>query len=175
MDKKSTTFGMENKHLANLLGLGVEQSPSGEPSSHEIKADLLRTSLRGTLPLDSAVVEALPALLGRLREEVLPLEGKPLGEVLLNERTELGVLDKIKEHWKGRSTARCGEAAHAVGITIYFAAIASALLFHHTKITSYPYASLAESFKTMTERRWMAPELARHFSRARKLCRKKAK
>jgi len=175
MDKKSTTFGMGNKHLAKLLGLGVEQGPSGEPSVHEIKADLLRASLRGTLPLDSAVVEALPALLGRLREEVLPLGGKPLGEVLLDERTELGLLDKIKEHWKGRSAAGSSEAAHAVGITIYFAAIASALLFHDTKITSYSYPFLAQSFETMTEKLWMAPELARHFSKARKLCKKKAK
>jgi len=173
MEKKPTTFGMENKHLAKLLGVGVEQSPSGDPSSHEIKADLLRASLRGTLPLDSAVVEALPALLGRLREEILPLEGKPLGEVLLDERTELGVLDRIREHWKGRSAASSGEAAHAVAITIYFAAIASALLFHDTKITAHSYPSLAESFKTMTEKRWMASELARHFSKARKLCRKK--
>jgi len=58
---------------------------------------------------------------------------------------------------------------------IYFGAIASALLFHDTKITSYSYPSLAESFKTMTEKRWMAPELARHFSKARNLCKKKTK
>ena len=175
MDKKSTTFGMENEHLARLLGLGVEASPSGEASMHEIKADLLRASLRGTLPLDSGVVEALPALFGRLREEILPLEGKPLADVLLDERTELGLLDKVKEHWKGRSTAEASEAEHAVAISIYFGAIASALLFHDTKITSYSYPSLAESFKTMTEKRWMAPELARHFSKARNLCKKKTK
>ena len=48
-------------------------------------------------------------------------------------------------------------------------------LFHDTKITSYPYASLTESFKMLTEKRWMAPGLARHFSKARALCEKRTK
>ena len=172
MDKKTTTFGRDPGGIARLLGIGAEADQGGE-SPEEAKADLLRARLSGTLPLETAVVEDLPAIAGRLCEDLFPLRGKPLGDALLDKETSLAVLERIKDYGKKLAGRKDRETEHAVGIAIYFAAIASALLFHDKRITSYGHQALTEAFGTLIEKRWVAPELVRHFSKARKLCARK--
>ena len=92
---------------------------------------------------------------------------------MLDEATELRVLKRVKDYGKQLASREDSDVEHAVSITIYFAAIASALLFCDHKITSYTYPALGEAFGTLIDKPWMTPELARHFSKARKLCKKK--
>ena len=174
MKKDTTTFGLEPERLARLLGLGMEGDSSVETDPDTSKEELLRLRLAGTLPLETAVIDAIPAIAGRLCEELLPLRGKALGEALLDETTELRVLKKVKDYGKKLAARQDSDVEHAVSVTIYFAAIAGALLFHDHKITNYSYPALGEAFGTLIDKPWMAPELARHFSKARKLCKKRS-
>ena len=170
MKKHTTTFGVGSEQLARLLGIGLDLDDHEHCSPNQAKAALLRTRLSGTLPLDPAVVDALPAILGRVCRELLPMGGRSLGGVLLDSETGLDVLETIKDYGKKLVAGKDSEAEHAVSTAIYFAAIASALLFHDQKITSYTYPALAEAFSTLIDKQWLAPELARHLAKARRLC-----
>jgi hypothetical protein len=171
--KEETTFGASAKGLANLLGIGMTGKSKAE--ADRVAGELLRARLAGTLPLDSVVIDALPAIIGRLGQELVPLSGKSLGEALLDPHTDSRTLTRIKAHGKKLAIRKDSDADHAAGVVIYYAAIASALLFRDEKITQHSFANLAYSFDLLLNKPWMPPELSRHFARARKLCKKEAK
>ena len=174
MDDKESTFGASAKGLAGLLGVGAGiDVPQDAVGADRAAGELLGARLAGTLPLDTAVVDALPAILGKLQAELLPLAGRPLGEVLLDAKTELGVIKRIKDYGKKLAAGRDSKANHSAATAIYFASIASALLFHDKKITSYSYEHLRESFNELIEETWIPPQLARHLSKARRFCKKR--
>ena len=60
---KETTFGISAKGLANLLGIGIAGKSKAE--ADQPGGELLKARLAGTLPLDTAVVDALPAIIDR--------------------------------------------------------------------------------------------------------------
>lgn len=174
MSDELTTFGSDPQRLARLLDIGADEGAEGKAETEQAKADLLRVRLAGTLPLKKRVVQDLPAILGRLRDDLLPLGGKALGEALLDKQSSLEMLQTIKEYGKELAAGSDRKVEHAVGIAIYFAAIASALLFHDERITSYSYSALAQSFGTLINKRWLAGQLDRHLAKARRICKKKA-
>lgn len=155
-----TTSGWGPKKMARLLAFGAPAGPA-EDSRHpdEVTGELLRDRLAGPLTLDKRVVDSLPVILGQ-----------PLGEVLLDPETEVGVLDKIKDYGKGLPLGRKEGPEHAAAIAIYYASIASALVFHDRKITGHSYDGLEKSFAVLIEKQWLPPDFARLFSKARKLC-----
>ena len=157
-----------------MLGIGMAgEAPGDKASIDQAAGELLRARLAGTLPLKTAVVDALPAILGKLGKDLLPLSGKSLGEVLLDESTDLKAVKAIKDYGKRLAARKDTEADHAAAIAIYYAAIASALLFHDERITSHGYEYLRASFEELAEEAWIPAGLTRHFSKARKMCEKK--
>jgi len=172
MYDKESTFGANIEGLAGLLGVGVGRDvPQGAASVDRAAGELLRARLAGTLPVDTAVVNASPAMLGRLRGELLSLAGRPLEEVLLDADTDLDVIKVIKDYGKKLAALRDSEADHSAAIAVYFGAIASALLFHSEKITSYSYEHLQGAFDELIGDTWIPTELSRHFSKAYEMCR----
>lgn len=169
---KDTTFGIKPQGLASLLGIGMKGKSKADTA--QVTGELLRARLAGTLPLDSVVIEALPAILGQLREELVPLSGRPLGEVLLDSSTDSQSIMKIKEHGKKLASRKESDADHAVGLVIYYAAIASALLYHNTRISQHSFRTLADAFDLLRSKTWMPVELIRHFGKAGSACREKA-
>jgi hypothetical protein len=155
-----TTSGWGPKKMARLLAFGTATGPA-EDSRHpdEVTQELLRDRLAEPITLGKGVADSLPVILGR-----------PLGEVLLDPETEVGVLDKIKDYGKGLPLGRKNGPEHAASIAIYYASIAGALVFHDRKITGHSYDSLEKSFAVLIEKQWLPPDLARLFSKARKLC-----
>ena len=146
------TFGAEPESFVRLLSLGLGGDKRDSGAAEQAKADLLRARLAGPLP---------PG-------------GRPLGEALLDEATAPAVLERIKDYGKSLVRRKQSDAEHSVGTAIYYAAIASALVFQGTKITRHSYPALADAFDKLSEKPWMAPELLRQFSRAREICRGRA-
>lgn len=173
MNARKTTFGTDPQRLADMLGMGAG-ADSGDLTPDEAREELLGRRLAGSLPLSQKQAADLAVFVGALREQ-LPLQGRALGEVILDEDTELDVLVEIKEYGKVLSTATESAADRDVGLTIYYAAIASAVLFYGQAITSRSANALAEAFGALVDKRWMNPKLARHFAKARKACGKKVK
>jgi hypothetical protein len=133
--------------------------PGGGRSDVQVAADLLRDRLADPPPLADAVVDSPP-------------EGKSLGDVLLDSNTELGVLEAIKNYTKALSKRWEEGPEHAVAVSIYYAAIAAALLHHGRKITAISYAKLVCSIDMLIEAKWMDLRLAKLLADARDLCRR---
>jgi len=135
------------------------------PTPDEAREELLGRRLAESLP-STEEQEADPA--------TAAVESWPLGETILDaildEETVLSILIEIKEHGKSLSTATDSEVDRDVGLTIYYAAIASAILFHRQAITTYSFDIVAHEFEGWCKERWMNPKLAIHFTEARKAC-----
>ena len=168
MGKHMTTCGSDPEGLAELLGMGV----GADENTEESVAELLRATFAAPLPFEAATEHDPPLSMGELFRDLMPMGGPSLCEVLLDGNTELAVIEKIKKH--GKKLARRAEPLKSVGVAIYYAAIASALLFYGKRITSYSYAYLGDSFADV-DSDWMSPGLASHISRALQVCRERAK
>jgi len=88
------------------------------------------------------------------------LAGKTLVEVLLDPRADLGLLRAVKECCKRLSLSLDSRAEAAIATTLYYAAMASALVYHDKKITRHSEDTLDEAFGSLIEKPWMASELA---------------
>ena len=174
MGMVDTTSGLSPRQLLRILLVGAE-TDSAEPDAAATRpvGEALRERLAHGLPLNPKKMDSLPAILGRMCQELAPLAERPLGDVLLDPTTDLGVIETLKEYGKNLSSRQATDAAHAVAVTLYFAAIASALVHHDAKITQYSYEHLAGSFEMLTKKDWMTPELGELFSQAWLACRGK--
>ncbi len=164
---KDTTLGLGPEKVARLLGISLDadlDTDKGSPA--EVASQLLDAHLAGTLPLDTSVVDELPVLLGKLTGGATP----SLGEVLMDANAPLDTIRKIRKHAKAMATRQSSEAQQAVATTIYFAAIANALVFHDRKLTTYSYAALETSLRDLIEKPWMTTDLITLFEQAHKVC-----
>ena len=101
-----------------------------------------------------------------LRNRLAEVCRQSLCDVLTNSATDVGTLNTIKE--SAKKSASQGE--RQIAVAIYFAAIASALVFHHQKISTQPYPTLKLSFSELAEKPWMSRELAGLFEKACFFC-----
>lgn len=174
MDAKST-LGIPPERVARLLAIGTEGPYPGPESADEASARLLRDRLAGPLPLEESVVDALPVVLGRFCREVLPMAGRPLGEILADSTASRDALELIKDYGKILSHRHRDTAQQSVAIAIYYAAIAAALVHHGHKITAHSYEKLATAFGRLIEKKWMEDDMARLFAQAKDICSGKGK
>lgn len=166
MDKQPTTFGLSPTQLARLLKIGSDRRSTGEEVDEEQKkAELLHNWLAATLPLDAVLVKSLPTILRRLCQELRPLAGKPFGALLTDPSTDIAAIRKIKDFSKKMVRSVKSEAEHDVAATVYYAAIASAFVFHDQRITKFSYESLKNSFSALKEHTWLTPDLAGLFKK----------
>ncbi|MHC4109504.1 MAG: hypothetical protein ACYSUY_00415 [Planctomycetota bacterium] len=176
MDKESTAFGLSPEQLAHLLKIGSDTSHAdNEVDREQKKTELLHDWLTATLPLDAAIAKALPTILRRLCQELRPLAGKAFGDLLKDPKTDIAAIRKIKDYSKKMVGCAKSETEHDAATAIYYAAIASALVFHNQRITKFSYESLNNSFSTLTGHNWLTPDLAQLLKEASEFCREEAK
>jgi hypothetical protein len=158
--------------MESLFSLGAEEpDPADEKGDNEKMTGLLREQLMRALPERSLLFEALVMMMEQQGYDTGPLAGRPLGQVLVSSESDVGLLRAIKESSKTLSCTLDSEAETALATTIYYAALAGALVHHDKKITQNPYAKLDESFALLIGKKWMARELTALFSEARRICR----
>ncbi len=152
-DNDISTSGVSSERLARLLGMGLEESTRPDTNPPKPIAELLQARLAETLC-----------------KELVPLSEKPLGEVLLDPNTDPKAVKTIKEYAKELAVQKASEADHASAIAMYYAAIASALVFHDEKITTHSYEYLRSAFAELAEKPWVPQELSELFVTAVKAC-----
>ncbi len=108
--------------------------------------------------------------LDNLYDKLAPQSQLSLGEALTDSKTDLRTILQIKNDAKQTAAQDCPKAQRGVSVTLYYAAIASALLFYDRKITTYSYDAVAIALAKLLDKPWIPPVLASHLQTARKIC-----
>jgi hypothetical protein len=166
--KRDTTMGLDPDKVSRLLGIARDSdvNTDGAGSAEDV-AQLLDAYLAAPAHTDEAVDLKLVASGGEASG------GGPVsvGEVLTSSRSPLETLRSIRQRAKRESSSESSEAEQATATTLYFAAIANALVFHSTRLTTHSGESLGRSFDDLRRKPWMPKNLVDLFSRARDICR----
>src|SRR4030066_397591 len=81
--------------------------------------------------------------------------------------TDIATIKKIKQYAKESGTSTDSKDEKDVFLAVYYAAIASALIFHYMKITQHSYIDLERFFDSFTKKDWILNELISLFTRGR--------
>ncbi len=167
------TDRLRNDALAQLFQLASEAS-LGADQEAELRGDSGRAfhdSASRPLPMAADALDMLPVLFGKLREALLPCGGRPMGDLVLDAGTDVAALRRIKDHAKHLSRQPQSKTARNAAVALYYAAIASALVYHGQRISSYGQAELAHSFESLEGKSWLPETFRGLFGRAVRLCR----
>jgi hypothetical protein len=175
MNKKPTTSGLRPEKLAQVLNIfSEEQSKDTDLPSDQIKAELLQDRLAETLLKGSQKHSTLRKELTHLCCLAGLASSEPIRNLLNNPETDLEIIEKIKEHGKRLTTETSSEAEHETANVIYYAAVASALIFHDDKITQFPLKKLEKAFSVFVDTEWVSSDLIDLFKKAVEYCREQA-
>jgi hypothetical protein len=169
MKKGSSTYGLSIKKVVELLNIGSDV-PVIADDTDQNKAQLLSDRLNETHPLYYSSEDKLSRKLKHLRHTIVVLAGEPIGKLLLDPGTDITIIKMIKDYCRKLSKCAKSEAEHHTANTIYYAAIAHALIFHNLKITRYTYKKLHESFYYLSKENWIPKWLLDLFIRASEYC-----
>lgn len=173
MERKST-YGLKLEQLTKILSIGAGDAipPEGFCEDKMI-ASHLQSQLDEPLCEDSAVLVSLSPILEQIGLSANQLEGKTLCRVMLDEKTPLELLEAIKTFGKRLSFTVVHETESSIGVTLYHASIAGALVHHGEKISRSSYGDLGDNFDLLIGKKWMLKELVGMLTKARDICRQK--
>jgi hypothetical protein len=174
MKKEPTTFGVRPKEVVKLLQIGLDVS-SAPGEIDQQKADLLSDRLNDTLPLYYSTKEKTDSWLKRLGQTIAALAGEPIGKLLRDPKTDISIVRMTKDYGRKLSTSAKSEAEHHTANTIYYAAIAHALVYHDLKITKLSYEDLQQSFCQLSKEDWIPKDLRDLFAKASEYSKERVK
>lgn len=169
--EKTTTYGLPLGQMAKLFLLGVKDSKPKQTDTDRLSPEvLLQLSLSdavsgGWLPTD--VLAMLPTCAPDGMERSL---SQSQAQFLAAHKAELAWLKTIKNHGKKVLQSNPSAAGKATATTIYYAAIANALVYHRERITENSPDELLNAFASLLERPWMVSVLKSLFVSARDRC-----
>ena len=171
MDNESQKLDLSRHQKSRLLSLGLGSKPR-ELSTDKVeqKSDMLYDVLARTLPVDPSVVNSLPDVVRGLSSGLQSLAGLPIGDLLQDPTTDITTISRIKQYAKESGTSSDSDNENDVFLVVYYAAIASALLYHNEKITKHSYKELERFFYSFTKEDWMLDELIGLFKKGQKYC-----
>ena len=170
--KDESTYGLSPEKLGRLLAMGLKKGdPEKRLDSGHATGEMLQDMLSRELPLDPAMPDSVPAVLNRPCRELRPVANQTVQDLLLNPRTDAAIIETVKEYGKQLARRAGSEAVRAAATTIYYAAIASVLVFHQHKISHHSYEKLDNAFTKLERKPWVWLELKDLFQKAQAFCR----
>lgn len=172
---RKSTYGLTPAQLGRLLAVSAWALDSVDAGVEEhAKQTLLQEYLSRRLSEEPSLAEALLSDARRPAGEVHPLLDRSMRQALLDSRCDPDLLRVVKDHCKRLSAVVTSGPETLMTTTIYYAAIAAALVHHGQRISQLPGETLAERFSTLMQRPWMDPQLQGLFTEAAKICRRTA-
>jgi len=174
MEKHPTASGLSPEKLAKLWNIGSEADKTEKAVDQDgKKTELLRDWLAGSLPRLASEAKPQRREHVNLWSIVSSLTDLPINRLLQNPGTDLALLRKVKDYFKRLSGSAKSRTEYHVANTIYYAAIASALVFHDRRITKFSYKDLEEYFRRLDQENWIPEALRGLFTKACEYCRVK--
>jgi len=169
--KKDSTYGLSPDKLTRILSLCAADAipPDGYCDDTAVAVNVNRV-LSNPIAEQTVLFPALQQVLSEADMHAGGYAGRSACDLLADRQTPLSLLDAFKLIGKRISYTGICETESAVGVTLYYGAIAAAMLHHHAKITRSGYDKLAEAFDTLTAKTWMMPSLKMLFSQAAAYC-----
>ena len=169
---KKSTFGLTPAQLGRLLAVSARTVDSADAMvEDQAKEKLLQEHLSRRLSDALSSPEVLPSGTEPPVAETVKLPDGSLKEALLDPQCDLAVLRTIKDHNKRLSAMVASGSQTLITATLYYAAVAAALVYQNQRISQYSHEDLAERFLALTQRSWIDRDLRGLFARAAALCR----
>jgi len=171
MDSHPSASGLSPDKLAQLWNIGSE-TDRAEPGVDQDsrKTELLRDLLAAALPARPDKGKSRSIEKTHLQSVVSSITDKPIERLIQNLGTDVALLREVKDHGKRLSDRAESKAEYHVANTVYYAAIASALVFHDKRITKFSYKDLEKYFRRLDKEKWIPQALRSLFSRAAEYC-----
>jgi len=155
------------KKLAHLLGMVIEDDGEADDVMvHDRAAKLLEQWLSAPFAPSSDAIPICRILSSERPTAPNDSAAPTVRQLLLDDQTGLGTIRELKDCAKTLSRQNRAEPAHTVAVIVYYAAIASALLHHGQRITSYSYRAMASSLETLMAMSWLPVDLWEHLLKA---------
>jgi len=169
--REDTTYDITPKATARFLSIGMEsKNIRGDLRASPSPAKLLQDMLANEPPLHPTMPGSVPAVLNRPCDELLPAAGRSMCDLLTGSKTDPAVITTLKDYAKELVRRGALQTQKAVGIVIYYAAIANALVFQGKRITTHPYENLREAYTELKGKPWISKELKGLFQKAGDVC-----
>jgi len=166
------TSGFGPDKLHHLLRICSQADPAeGKTDSNQRKAELLQDMLAETLPVET-LVNNLPEELTTLCQISGIASEESVRDLLTKPKTDVGQLRIMRDYFKKKSKCARSEAEQAA-TTVYYAALAYALVVHGLKITKFSYEDLHRAFSRLANTDWVPSAVSGLFRRACEYCRGK--
>ena len=160
MTEKRTVFGVDPENVRQFLDDCLTPPPAQEQGNEAVQIEqLLQEQLSEKCPVSRPAVRSGSWLIDQVQEKVLLDLSRPVGEVLSADQTGLDTLRDIKDRYKKWAEKAPDKTMQRVYATIYFAAIARALVTHNKRITRHSPAYLTRSFQVLADEPWMTPAM----------------
>jgi len=173
MRRKPSTATLKPEQLKSIFSIAAEATKSSR-DPQEIEAEILQDYLRQTVPMyQESCTRRRTTAQSHMRNAVESLSGESIGRLLSDPKAPIELIRDIKARSKALSRSAQSEAEYQAANTVYYAAIASALLFHDVKITQFACQDLRNSFVFLSEQVWVPDYLRELFSEATKTCQDK--
>ena len=163
-------LGLAPRKLARILGLSVTSDQGDKDLSNMEVAELLDKCLHTGVSDKDNEMTTWTDLLENLKADQETSCGTAMIDILTSSKSSLKGIRTVRKCSKQRAARNGMDPEYSVAITLYFAAIANALLFHGTKITTYSYESLEVSLNRLVSKPWMPKELGMLMAKASDLC-----
>ena len=173
-DKQISRFQKKPERLFGLLRdslLDDSDSIEEDGQPNDSLRDLLERYLETTVVLGDRAKTPMSTILTHVSREVSDAQGLTVQHFLFDPKTDVGLLEDIKQDSKQLATQGNTEFKKKVGIVLYYGAIASGLVYQHERISSYSLAEIDIQLKRLLEKPWIVPELRGLFGEAIDVCR----
>ena len=169
--KNGSTSRLGSKQLSDLLSIGDDVSkPRNMEPADQLLEQMFREWLGRELPLQGGSVPSAKVLPGRSCEEVSNFHGGTIGALLLDPEADLTAIAYLKDYAKESAKTEDDGSSREIATALYYAAIASALVFHGKKITGLSKHELDISFSALAETPWITPDIVELFKTAQIIC-----
>jgi len=167
MGNKTKISSLSARALGNLLGLCTEYECNViSIDQNQQRSEALEDLLSSTLPAVEYDRKNIEDNASRICDISGLSHGDSIRQLLLGQKTDLPLLNKIKKYAKNLTKNAESDIKSDITGAVYYAAIASALVYHNQKISRLSDDQMRHALSELSATLWIPSDLAELFVKA---------